>query len=51
MATREKSNTTEAVDIKTIKMTRDESYPLPHSVDVHPDEIENYKTAGFVESK
>jgi hypothetical protein len=37
-------------DIKTIKMARDPAqYPAPHEADVHPDEVENYRTAGFVE--
>lgn len=34
-----------------IKMTRDaEQYPAPHEVDVHPDEVENYRVGGFAPS-
>lgn len=38
----------------TVPMTRNaEQYPAPHSADVHPDEVENYRAAGFepVEAK
>ena len=32
----------------TIRMTRDPAfYPAPHSADVHPDEVENYRKGGF----
>lgn len=31
-----------------IKMTRDpETYPEPHSADVHADEVENYRVGGW----
>lgn len=34
---------------KTIKMERDpEAYPAPHSADVHPEEVENFRLGGFV---
>lgn len=33
----------------TVKMVRSaEVYPAPHSVEVHPDEVENYRAGGFV---
>lgn len=32
----------------TIKMIRPAEYPAPHSADVHPDEVENYRAGGFV---
>jgi len=31
----------------TVKMTRGEHYPAPHSADVHPDEVEHYRAGGF----
>lgn len=34
--------------IMTIRMTRDPAdHPAPHHADVHPDEVENYRAAGF----
>lgn len=33
---------------ETVTMTRPADMPLPHVVDVHPDEVENYKAGGFV---
>lgn len=36
---------------KTVKMVRDaEVYPEPHSADVHPDEVENFKAAGWAKA-
>lgn len=32
----------------TIKMTRSADHPAPHCADVHPAEVENYRTAGFM---
>ncbi len=30
-----------------IKMVRGSEWPEPHSADVHPDEVENYRVGGF----
>lgn len=46
----EKAAVKEKVQSKSgpIKMIRDpEIYPAPHTVDVHPDEVENYKQGGW----
>lgn len=38
--------------VKLVKMVRNEDeYPAPHSADVHPDEVENMKSAGWEVSK
>lgn len=35
-------------DIEYVTMTRDvEMYPEPHSAQVHPDEVENYRPGGW----
>ena len=35
--------------MSTIHMTRNpDEYPEPHSAEVHPEEVENYRTAGFL---
>ncbi|WP_022684554.1 hypothetical protein [Sphingobium bisphenolivorans] len=33
--------------MSTILMKRDASHPAPHTADVHVDEVENYRAAGF----
>lgn len=34
----------------TVRMVRDaEQFPAPHVADVHPDEVENYRTGGWQE--
>lgn len=36
---------------KFVKMTRSaEDYPAPHTADVHPDEVANFKVGGWQES-
>lgn len=47
----ERKTTTKAKPTpKLVKMVRDpEAYPEPHTADVHPDEVENYRVGGFVE--
>jgi hypothetical protein len=35
---------------KTIRMTRDESHPAPHSADVHPNEVDEWKLRDWVEA-
>lgn len=41
---------TEAKD-KTVRMVRSaEQFPKPHEADVHPDEVENFKAAGWQEA-
>lgn len=40
----------EAKETNAVAMVRDsEQYPEPHSADVHPDEVENYKAGGWKE--
>lgn len=35
-------------DIKFVTMVRDaEQYPEPHSAEVHPDEVDNYRPGGW----
>lgn len=42
---------TEATASKLVAMKRDpEIYPEPHTADVHPDEVENYRAGGFEEA-
>jgi hypothetical protein len=44
MAKKEES----AKPIAIVQMVRDaKEYPAPHSADVHPDEVENYKVGGW----
>lgn len=51
MTTRKTTPKTETKS-KLVKMARDpESYPAPHTADVHPDEVENYRTGGFEVAK
>jgi len=34
--------------MSTVHMVRDpEVYPAPHTADVHPEEVDNYKTGGW----
>lgn len=41
----------EAAQAVTVAMIRDHhAYPEPHSADVHPDEVENYRAGGWVEA-
>lgn len=41
----------EAVQLVTVAMVRDELiYPAPHSADVHPGEVENYRAGGWTEA-
>jgi hypothetical protein len=35
---------------KLVRMVRDESYPEPHSADVHPDEVDNFAAGGWVKA-
>lgn len=36
---------------KLVKMVRDsEAYPKPHTADVHPDEVENFASGGWVKA-
>jgi hypothetical protein len=40
------------VAINTVKMVRDaETNPKPHTADVHPDEVDNFKAGGWVVSE
>lgn len=53
MAARKTTAKTEAgpVGPKLVKMKRDpEIYPEPHTADVHPDEVENYRPGGWEEA-
>jgi hypothetical protein len=34
-------------DAKLVKMVRPESYPAPHTADVHPDMVEDYAAGGW----
>lgn len=35
----------------TVRMVRDaEKYPVPHEADVHPAEVENYASGGWVKA-
>lgn len=50
MTTRKATPKTETSP-KLVKMARDpEIYPDPHTADVHPDEVENYRKGGFEEA-
>ena len=33
-----------------VRMVRDESHPAPHTADVHPDEVENFRAGGWEEA-
>jgi hypothetical protein len=35
---------------KAVRMKRDESFPGPHTADVHPDEVANWKLHDWVEA-
>lgn len=37
--------------IQFITMVRNDSYPAPHQAKVHPDEVKNYYSGGWVEKK
>lgn len=39
-----------AKPVKTVRMKRDESFPAPHTADVHPDEVANWKLHDWVEA-
>lgn len=38
-------------EIQFVTMVRDETYPEPHEANVHPDEVKNYYSGGWVEKK
>jgi len=39
-------------EIAFVMMVRDEEkYPAPHTAQVHPDEVQNYYSGGWVEDK
>lgn len=38
-------------EIKFVTMVRDEPWPEPHEANVHPDEVQNYYSGGWVEKK
>lgn len=41
----------DAAQATTVAMIRDQTiYPEPHSADVHPDEVENFRAGGWVEA-
>lgn len=48
-ATSETQTETQAAEVVLVAMTRSaDDYPAPHTADVHPDEVENFKVAGWV---
>lgn len=38
-------------EFQYVTMVRDEIYPEPHEANVHPDEVKNYYSGGWVEKK
>jgi len=36
--------------VATVRMVRDDRYPEPHTADVHPDEVANWKLCDWVEA-
>lgn len=38
----------EGQEIDLVKMTRPDTHPEPHEVEVHPDMVDDYRKGGFV---
>lgn len=46
-----KSEPAAKAEAKLVRMKRDpDTYPEPHTADVHPAEVENYRAGGFEEA-
>lgn len=51
-AEREAAKQADEGNIQFVMMVRDEEkYPEPHTAQVHPDEVQNYYSGGWVEDK
>ena len=42
-------NQDDKISVNLVKMIRGNEYPEPHSAEVHPSEVDNFKTSGWIE--
>lgn len=40
----------QSAPVELVRMVRAAEYPEPHSADVHPDEVEHFRSGGWVEA-